>query len=237
MMWVCNAAHSDRRDSKCQANQRRAYSIPNSIVSYSTHTELGLLHLLLSLLAQALLSALQERRERRVLDVEEAAVAAAAAASAQSSKHDPAKGQWDFAQRAQRAALAEEQAATASGVRSNKKGQHQRHGSASDREGPVHRQAAEVPSPPAPHREHVLQTSWQLACCLVNRAQTPIVLTDALCDLSKQATTSVSAHVNLAKDAYIGMLHMLVVISAGISWPCVACQQRILWLMTVCAVA
>ncbi|KAA6429701.1 MAG: phox domain-containing [Trebouxia sp. A1-2] len=35
-------------------------------------------------------------------------------------------------------------AATASGVRSNKKGQHQRHGSASDREGPVHRQAAEA---------------------------------------------------------------------------------------------
>ena len=79
-----------------------------------------------------------------MLDVEEAAVAAAAAASAQSSKHDPAKGQWDFAQRAQRAALAEEQAAAASGGRSAKKGQHQRHGSGSDREGPVHRQGAEV---------------------------------------------------------------------------------------------
>ena len=76
--------------------------------------------------------------------MEEAAVAAAAAASAMSSKHDPAKGQWDFAQRAQRAALAEEQAAAASGVKSSRKVQHQRHGSASDREGPAHRKAAEV---------------------------------------------------------------------------------------------
>ncbi len=136
-------------DSKCQVDQSRAYSTANNTVPYSIHTELGLLHELLFLLAQALLSALQERRERRALDVEEAAVAAAAAASAQSSKHDPAKGQWDFAQRAQRAALAEEQAAAASGVRSNKKRQHQRHGSASDREGPAYRQAAEVARPSA----------------------------------------------------------------------------------------
>lgn len=86
---------------------------------------------------KVLLSALQERRERKALDVEEAAVAAAAAASAQSSKHDPAKGQWNFAQRAQRAAQAEEQAAAAGtgSLRSGKKGQHQRHGSASDKEG------------------------------------------------------------------------------------------------------
>ena len=63
-------------------------------------------------------------------------MAAAAAASAQSSKHDPAKGQWDFAQRAQRAAQAEEQAAAVSSnvLRSGKKGHHQRHGSASDKE-------------------------------------------------------------------------------------------------------
>ena len=93
---------------------------------------------------QVLLSALQERRERKMLDVEEAAVAAAAAACAPSSKHNPAKGQWEFAQRAQHAALAEEQAAAASGARATRRGQHQRHGSASDKEGPVHRQAPEV---------------------------------------------------------------------------------------------
>ena len=96
------------------------------------------------LVMQVLLSMLQERRERKRLDVEEAAVAAAAAAAAQSSKHDPAKGQWDFAQRAQRAAQAEEAAAAASGSRSGKKGQHQRHGSASDKEGPTSRLGAEV---------------------------------------------------------------------------------------------
>ena len=90
-----------------------------------------------------LLSVLQERRERRALDVEEAAVAAAAAAAALSSKHDPAKGQWDFAQRAQRAAQAEE-AVAATGTKSMKKSQHQRHGSASDREGPTHRLGVEV---------------------------------------------------------------------------------------------
>ena len=155
-MLVCSAASAYRYDSKCQVNQERANSTANSIVAQSIHSQLGLLHRLLSLLAQALLSALQERRERRALDVEEAAVAAAAAASAQSSKHDPAKGQWDFAQRAQRAALAEEQAADANGIRSNKKGQHQRHGSASDREGPVYRQAAQVTS--ACHCGHVLQS-------------------------------------------------------------------------------
>lgn len=86
---------------------------------------------------KVLLSVLQERRERKGLDVEEAAVAAAAAAAVQASQHDPAKGQWDFAQRAQRAAQAEEAAAAASGVRSTKKSQHQRHGSASDKEGPL----------------------------------------------------------------------------------------------------
>ncbi len=172
-MLVCNAANSDRHDSKCQVNQWQAYSTANSIVAHSIHTKLGQLHRLLSLLAQALLSALQERRERRALDVEEAAVAAAAAASAQSSKHDPAKGQWDFAQRAQRAALAEDQAAAASGVRSNKKGQHQRHGSASDREGPVHRQAAEVASPSACHCGHVLQSLPRHAVCLLFRQHNP----------------------------------------------------------------
>ena len=97
------------------------------------------------LVMQVLLSVLQERRERKGLDVEEAAVAAAAAAAVQSSKHDPAKGQWDFAQRAQRAAQAEETAAAASGVRSTKKSHHQRHGSASDKEGPTSRLVAEVP--------------------------------------------------------------------------------------------
>lgn len=96
------------------------------------------------LVMQVLLSMLQERRERKRMDVEEAAVAAAAAAAAQSSKHDPAKGQWDFAQRAQRAAQAEEAAAAASGSRNNKKSQHQRHGSASDKEGPTSRLGAEV---------------------------------------------------------------------------------------------
>ena len=130
--------------------------------------------------AQALLSALQERRERRALDVEEAAVAAAAAASAHLSKHDPAKGQWDFAQRAQRAALAEEQAAAATGIRSNKKGQHQRHGSASEREGPVHRQAAEVLNPSASHHGHVLQSLLPHACCFINRTQMPGILSNAL---------------------------------------------------------
>lgn len=94
---------------------------------------------------QVLLSVLQEHRERKRLDVEEAAVAAAAAAAAQSSHHDPAKGQWDFAQRAQRAAQAEEAAgAAASGLRSGKKSQHQRHGSASDKEGPTIRLGVEV---------------------------------------------------------------------------------------------
>ena len=76
---------------------------------------------------QVLLSVLQERRERKGLDVEEAAVAAAAAAAVQSSKHDPAKGQWDFAQRAQRAAQAEEAAAAASGMRSTKGQLHDTH--------------------------------------------------------------------------------------------------------------
>ena len=104
-------------------------------------------------MVQVLLSMLQERRERKGLDVEEAAVAAAAAAAAQSSKHDPAKGQWDFTQRAQRAAQAEEAAAAASGSRSGKKSQHQRHGSASDKEGPTHRLRTDV----CPHKHnHVL---------------------------------------------------------------------------------
>ena len=195
------------------------------------------------MLAQALLSALQERRERRALDVEEAAVAAAAAASAQSSKHDPAKGQWDFAQRAQCAALAEEQAAAASGVRSNKKGQHQRHGSASDKEGPVYRQAAEVPNPTACHCGHVLQSLPQHACCLVNITQMPGVLSDALCSILQTSHNKCFSPYNTCKDAYSSMLQVLDVIFAGnrrnlpmLCMPTGACWSY-LWLLTVCAVA
>ena len=239
-MMVCSAASADRYDNKCQVNQARAYSTANSIVAPTTHTQLGLLHILLSLLAQALLSALQERRERRALDVEEAAVAAAAAASAQASKHDPAKGQWDFAQRAQRAALAEDQAAAANGVRSNKKGQHQRHGSASDREGPVYRQAAEVTS--ACHCGHVLQILPQHACCLVNRTQTPIILSDALCLILQTSYKKCLGSRKTCKDAYIAMLHVLVVIFAGnrhklpmLCMPTCSCLPY-LRLLTVCAV-
>lgn len=242
-MLVCNAAHDEGHDSKCQVNQWRVYSTANSIGSYSIHTELGLLHKLLSWLAQALLSALQERRERRALDVEEAAVAAAAAASAQSSKHDPAKGQWDFAQRAQRAALAEEQAAAASGVRSNKKGQHQRHGSASDKEGPVYRQAAEVANPSACHCGHVLQSLQQHACCLVNRGQRPVVLSDALCLILQTSHHKCLSPCKTCKDAYTSMLHVLIVIIAGnrrrlltLCTSTGACLPH-LWLLTVCAVA
>lgn len=72
-------------------------------------------------------------------------MAAAAAAAAQSSHHDSAKGQWDFAQRAQRAAQLEEEAPLAS-TRTARRAQHQRHGSGSDREGlsHTHRRPAEV---------------------------------------------------------------------------------------------
>ena len=103
------------------------------------------LALLSCTILQVLLSVLQERRERKALDVEEAAVAAAAAAAAQSSHHDSAKGQWDFAQRAQRAAQLEEEAPLAS-TRTGRRAQHQRHGSGSDKEGPshTHRRPAEV---------------------------------------------------------------------------------------------
>ena len=94
---------------------------------------------------QVLLSVLQERRERRALDVEEAAVAAAATAAAQSSQHNSAKGQWDFAQRVQRAVQSEEEASLAS-IRPARRAQHQRHGSGSDKEGPshTHRRPTEV---------------------------------------------------------------------------------------------
>ncbi len=49
-MMVCSAASADRYDNKCQVNQARAYSTANSIVALTTHTQLGLLHILLSLL-------------------------------------------------------------------------------------------------------------------------------------------------------------------------------------------
>lgn len=96
---------------------------------------------------QVLLSALQERRERKALDVEEAAVAAAANAAAQSSHHDSAKGQWDFAQRVQRATQHEEEVSLAS-ARSVRRAHHQRHGSGSDKESlsHTHRRPAEVDS-------------------------------------------------------------------------------------------
>ena len=117
------------------------------------------------LVMQVLLSMLQERRERKRLDVEEAAVAAAAAAAAQSSKYDPAKGQWDFAQRAQHAAQAEEAAAAASGSKNGKKIQHQRHGSASDKEGPTSRLGDEVCT--YKHTVHLLTSCiwYQAARC------------------------------------------------------------------------
>ena len=170
-------------------------------------------------------------------------MAAAAAASAQSSKHDPAKGQWDFAQRAQRAALAEEQAAAATGVRSNKKGQHQRHGSASEREGPVRRQAAEVLNPSASHCGHVLQSLLPHACCFVNRTQMPGILSNALCSTLQTSHNTCLSPCKACKGAYIPMLHVLVVIFVGhrhnlpmLCMPTGAWLPHP-WLLTVCAAA
>ena len=122
---------------------------------------------------QVLLSVLQERRERRALDVEEAAVAAAATAAAQSSQHNSAKGQWDFAQRVQRAVQSEEEASLAS-ARPARRAQHQRHGSGSDKEGPshTHRRPAEV---------MVLMLATNMSQTGALAAVLPVVTTEVSC--------------------------------------------------------